>query len=105
MLYVCTQTFLNSSFPSPQHEASHIKKFEKHPCGVCHKDFGENLIYFRSCKKWIHNRCRWVKGRLKSDCNFKCAKCLAGCLVLDDSERIEVAVGSYGKTGVGCKFC
>ena len=77
----------------------------KNPCGVCRKGVGVNSIYCTSCKKWIHKRCSGVKGRLKRDDNFKCSKCLSGRVVVDDSERIEVTVGTDGKLECVEKFC
>src|SRR2546426_11087824 len=67
-----------------------VEATSKHPCGVCRKGVRNNSIYCSSCKKWIHKRCSGVKGRLKPDVNFKCAKCRTGRLVVDEPERTEV---------------
>ena len=82
-----------------------VEVTSKHPCGVCRKGIRNNSIYCSSCKKWIHKRCSGVKGRLKPDVNFKCAKCRTGRLVVDEPERTEVAVGSDGELECVEKFC
>jgi len=47
----------------------------KWPCGICKKGVGRNSIQCSSCKKWIHKRCSGLRGALKEDIRFQCAKC------------------------------
>ena len=51
-------------------------KTVKHPCGVCAKGVGANLIFCASCKKWVHKKCTGIKGKLeKVEINFVCSSC------------------------------
>ena len=34
----------------------------KYPCGICRKGMGRNLIQFRGCKKWVHQKYSGMKG-------------------------------------------
>ena len=71
----------------------------KYPCGVCGKGVGTNSIQCGGCKKWVHKKCSGVKGKLKDDPGYRCAKCVGGCraevgvdkqqVVLEDGSRLE----------------
>ena len=50
-------------------------KSGKYPCGVCSKGVGNNSIFCKSCKSWVHGRCSGIKGKLTLVSNFACPKC------------------------------
>ena len=47
-----------------------------HPCGVCRKGVASNSILCVGCLKWVHERCSGFSGKLKSDGDFHCRRCL-----------------------------
>ena len=50
----------------------------KHPCGVCRKGVGDNSIRCVECLRWVHKRCSGISGKLKSNVDFHCRRCLVG---------------------------
>ena len=65
----------------------------KHRCGVCKKGGGKNLIFCHYCKSWIHYRFSNIKGRLRSDSNFKCQKCCQVREITPASQLKHVKIG------------
>ena len=53
-----------------------VKEGGKDSCGVCRKGVGVNSIQCVGCQKWVHKKCSGIKGRLKQDPQFKCARCM-----------------------------
>ena len=53
-----------------------LKKSGKDPCGVCQKGVGSNAIFCGGCLCWIHKKCSGIKGPLRHDTDFRCARCL-----------------------------
>jgi len=39
------------------------QKAVRWPCGVCSKGVGSNSLQCNSCQKWVHKKCRGIKGR------------------------------------------
>merc|ERR1711893_505773 len=70
------------------------------PCGVCGDTVGANSILCTKCRRWIHNRCSDVKGRLTAAGNdFTCRKCKGNMprpSVVGDGEIMEVEGERYG---------
>ena len=48
----------------------------KHSCGVCRKGVASNSILCVECLRWVHERCSGIKGKLKSNVDFRCRRCL-----------------------------
>ena len=74
----------------------------KYLCGICGKGVGRNLIQCGGCKKWVHKKCSGVKGKLKEDSGYRCAKCVGGCgseKGVDEQEVVleDAAVWSVSK--------
>ena len=57
-----------------------IEDSGKHPCGVCRKGVESNSILCVECLRWVHKRCSGIKGKLKSNVDFCCRRCLEGVL-------------------------
>ena len=53
----------------------------EHPCGVCRKGVVRNSILCVECLRWVHKRCSGIKGKLKSNVDFSCKRCLEEDLV------------------------
>ena len=56
-------------------ELSVVRETGKFPCSICMKCVGSNSILCGTCKQWVHKKCSGVKGRLKTDGEYKCMKC------------------------------
>ena len=50
----------------------------KHFCGVYRKGVGDNSIRCVECLRWVHKRCSGISGKLKSNVDFHCRRCLEG---------------------------
>ena len=50
----------------------------KYPCRISGKGVGRNSIQCGGCKKWIHKKRSGVKGKLKENPGYICAKCVRG---------------------------
>jgi len=50
----------------------------RYPCAVCRKRVSNNSICCKFCKLCVHERCSGIKGRLKTDQEFKCKSCAQG---------------------------
>jgi len=50
---------------------------------------GKNSIQCGGCSKWVHKKCSGVKGKLKEDPGYRCAKCARGGCAggADEQER------------------
>ena len=68
------------------------KKSGKDPCGVCQKGVGSNAISCGGCLCWIHKKCNCIKGPLRPDPDFRCARCLGTAQPIDGRTVIEVTV-------------
>ena len=72
-----------------------LKKSGKYPCGVCQSGVGSsNAIFCGGCKRWVHKKCSGIKGPLRPDPEFRCARCLGTARAIDEREVSEVEVGS-----------
>ena len=72
-----------------------LKKSGKYPCGVCQSGVGSsNAIFCGGCKRWVHKKCSGIKGPLRPDPEFRCARCLGTALDIDEREVSEVEVGN-----------
>ena len=93
-----------------------LKDSGKYPCAVCQKCVGSNSIQCSQCSFWVHKNCSGVKGRLKPDPNFVCARCLGTARPIDcravteltlNDELLEVVasfcyLGDMISQGGGC---
>ena len=71
------------------------KKSGKYPCGVCQSGVGSsNAIFCGGCKSWVHKKCSGIKGPLRPDPEFRCARCLGTAQASDEREVSEVEVGN-----------
>ena len=71
-----------------------LKKSGKYPCGVYQSGVGSsNAIFCGGCKRWVHKRCSGIKGPLRPDPEFRCARCLGTARAIDEREVSEVEVG------------
>ena len=75
-----------------------LKKFVKDPWGVCQKGVGSNAISCAGCLCWIHKKCNGIKGPLRPNPDFRCARCLGTARPIDrrtvkgvkvDEEQLE----------------
>ena len=81
------------------------KKSGKYPCGVCQSGVGSsNAIFCGGCKRWVHKKCSGIKGPLRPDPEFRCARCLGTARAIDEREVSEVEVGNE-KLEVVPEFC
>ena len=81
------------------------KKSGKYPCGVCQSGVGSsNAIFCGGCKRWVHKKCSGIKGPLRPDPEFRCARCLGTPRAIDEREVSEVEVGNE-KLEVVPEFC
>ena len=82
-----------------------LKKSGKYPCGVCQSGVGSsNAIFCGGCKRWVHKKCCGIKGPLRPDPEFRCARCLGTARAIDEREVSEVEVGKE-KLEVVPEFC
>ena len=82
-----------------------LKKSGKYPCGVCQSGVGSsNAIFCGGCKRWVHKKCAGIKGPLRPDPEFRCARCLGTARAIDERDISEVEVGSQ-KLEVVPEFC
>ena len=76
----------------------------KHPCGVCRKGDASNSILCVECLRWIHKRCSGIKGKLKSNVDFRCRRCFEESPVGTVLQR-EVEIEPNVKLECVPKFC
>ena len=50
----------------------------KFSCGVCREGVGDNSIKCVACHEWVHKKCSGISGRLRSDADFRCRRCMDG---------------------------
>ena len=82
-----------------------LKKSGKYPCGVYQSGVGSsNAIFCGGCKRWVHKKCSGIKGPLRPDPEFRCARCLGTARAIDEREVSEVEVGNE-KLEVVPEFC
>ena len=82
-----------------------LKKSGKYPCGVCQSGVGSsNAVFCGGCKRWVHKKCSGIKGPLRPDPEFRCARCLGTARAIDEREVSEVEVGNE-KLEVVPEFC
>ena len=82
-----------------------LKKSRKYPCGVCQSGVGSsNAIFCGGCKCWVHKKCSGIKGPLRPDPEFRCARCLGTARAIDEREVSEVEVRNE-KPEVVPEFC
>ena len=76
-----------------------------YPCGICGKGVGKNSIQCGECKKWVHKKCSGVKGKLKEDPGYRCAKSLRGGCTLGGAEGQEVVLEDGSSLECVNRFC
>ena len=95
-----------------------LKKSGKDPCGVCQTGVGRNAIFCGGCLSWIHKKCSGIKGPLRPDPDFRCARCLGKARPIDgrlvkevqvDDETVEAVpefcyLGDMLSAGGGCEL-
>ena len=82
-----------------------LKKSGKYPCGVCQSGVGSsNAIFCGGCKCLVHKKCSGIKGPLRPDPEFRCARCLGTARAIDEREVSEVEVRNE-KPEVVPEFC
>ncbi|MES9950323.1 MAG: reverse transcriptase domain-containing protein, partial [Candidatus Thiodiazotropha sp.] len=81
-----------------------LKKSGKHPCGVCQTGVGSNAICCGGCDRWVHKKCSGIRGSLRPDPEFRCARCLGTARPIDGRTETEVTVGNE-KLEVVPEFC
>ena len=64
-----------------------LKKSGKYPCGVCQSGVGSsNAIFCGGCKRWVLKKCSGIKGPLRLDPEFRCARCPGTAWAIDERE-------------------
>ena len=95
-----------------------LKKSGKDPCGVCQTGVGRNAIFCGGCLSWIHKKYSGIKGLLRPDSDFRCARCLGKACQIDgrlvkevqvDDEKVEAVLefcylGNMLSAGGGCEL-
>ena len=77
----------------------------KYPCGICGKGVGSNSIQCGGCKKWIHKKCSGVKGKLKEDPTYRCAKCVGGQCAGSGADERQVVLEDGSSLECTNRFC
>ena len=78
----------------------------EYPCGVCRKGVASNSIRCVECLRWVHKRCSGISGKLKSNVDFHCRRCLEGENGLCQTVLLkEVVIEPNVKLGCVPKFC
>ena len=78
----------------------------EYPCGVCREGVGNNSIFCVECRRWVHKRCSGISGKLKSNADFHCRRCLEGKNGLFQSVLLkEVVIEPNVKLECVPKFC
>ena len=78
----------------------------EHACGVCRKRVGDNSIICVECHRWVHKRCSGISGKLKSNADYHCRRCLEGENGLFQSVLLkEVVIEPNVKLECVPKFC
>ena len=73
------------------------KKSGKYPCGVCQSGVGSsNAIFCGGCKRWVHKKCSGIKGPLRPDPEFRCARCLGTARAIDKSLKLSQSSATLG---------
>ena len=89
-----------------------LKKFRKDLCGVCQERVGSNALSCGGCLCWIHKKCNGIKGPLRPNSDFRCARCLGTTRLIDgrtvkrvkvDEEKVE-AVSEFCDLSAGVGF-
>ena len=55
-----------------------ILEYTCYPCGVCRKGVSNNSILCVECIRCVHKSCSGISGKLKSNVDFHCRRCLEG---------------------------
>jgi hypothetical protein len=71
--------------------AGTVEKSGRWPCGVCNKGVGNNSIFCTKCGKWIHKRCSNTVGKIVSNEDFECPKCM-GLVVTPKTEHHKASL-------------
>lgn len=81
-----------------------LKKTGKYPCAICLTGTGSNAILCSGCSSWVHKKCSGIKGLLRPDPEFRCARCLGTARPIDGRQMKEVFVGEE-RLEVVSEFC
>ena len=73
------------------------------PYPVCRSGVGNNSIFCKGCKLWVHKKCSGLK-RLTMDPDYRCTRCKGTACPLDGRPQREVQVGC-DKLEVVASFC
>ena len=57
------------------------------------------------CKKWVYKKCSGVKGKLKEDPGYRCAKCVRGDCAEGGTEEQEVVLEDGSSLECVNRFC
>ena len=78
----------------------------EHPGGVCTKGVVDNSIFCVECHRWVHKRCSGISGKLTSNADYHCRRCLEGENGLFQSVLLkEVVIEPNVKLECVPKFC
>ena len=66
---------------------------------------GRNSIQYGGCRTWIHKKCSEVKGKLKEDPGYRCAKCVKGGCALGGVDEQEVVLEDGSSLECVNRFC
>ena len=75
----------------------------EYPCAVCRTGVGNNSIYCKGCKLWVHKKCSGLQ-RLTPNPDYRCAQCMGNARPIDGRPQSEVQVGP-DKLEVVASFC
>ena len=75
----------------------------EYPCAVCRTGVGNNSIYCKGCKLWVHKKCSGLQ-RLTPNPDYRCARCMGNARPIDGRPQSEVQVRS-DKLEVVASFC
>ena len=70
----------------------------------CLQGVGDNSILCLECLRWVHKRCSGISGKLKSNVDFHCRRCMEGNHCQSILLR-EAMIEPNVKLGCVPKFC
>ena len=75
-----------------------------YPCAVCRSGVGVNSIECTQCKLWVHKKCSGIKGRITSNPDYVCPRCMDQARPIDGRPVTQVVIDG-SQLDVEASFC